>query len=92
MNHDSVADLIDSSTHSWKPNLVQALYPHPLSIDIIKLPISRIGTAWDKLVWKHSSFRVFQFKKAYKLLLRDEVAGLILGIICGIWYGRFRFP
>ena len=66
-----MADLIDSSTHAWKPNLVKAIYPSPISNEILSLPISTIGADADRQVWKHSSSGDYQVKKAYNLLSRN---------------------
>ena len=33
LSNGSVADLIDSTTHTWKPGLVRSLYPYPASSD-----------------------------------------------------------
>ena len=69
-----MADLIDSSTHAWKPNLVKAIYPSPISNEILSLPISTIGADADRLVWKHSSSGDYQVKKTYNLLSRSTDA------------------
>lgn len=50
-----VADLIDSVSHAWKPNLVRALYPGPISQEVLRLPISKTGSISNRLVWRHSS-------------------------------------
>ena len=63
-----MADLIDHTNHSWNSGLVKTLYPHPLSEEILNLPISKTGTGIDKLVWKHSASGDYQVKKAYNLL------------------------
>ena len=65
LSTDTVADLIDHTNHSWNPGLVKTLYPHPISEEILNLPISKIGIGIDKLVWKHSSSGDYQVKKAY---------------------------
>ena len=69
-----MADLIDSSTHASKPNLVKAIYPSPISNEILSLPISTIGADADRQVWKHSSSGDYQVKKAYNLLSRNTDA------------------
>ena len=72
LHRGSVAELIDNNTHTWKPNLIQALYPPPFRNEILQIPLSRTGSASDNLVWKHSISGEFQVKKAYELLLKDE--------------------
>lgn len=68
----SMADLIDSNLRSWKPNLVRSLYPFHLSSEILRLPISKIGIASDRLLWKHSYSGDFQVKNTYNLLHSDN--------------------
>lgn len=55
-----MGDLIDSINHAWKPNLVRALYPSPISFEILSSPISKTGANSDRLVWRHSSSRDYQ--------------------------------
>ena len=66
-----MADLNDHTNHSWNPGYVKSLYPHPSSKEILNLPISKTGTRFDQLVWKHSSSGVYQVKKAYNLLSKE---------------------
>ena len=56
----TVVDLIDHINHSWNLGLVKTLYPHPICEEIFNLPISKIGTGIDNLVWKHSSSGDYQ--------------------------------
>lgn len=50
LSPSNVADLIDHTSHSWKPGLIKTLYPHPISEEILNLPISKTGTWIDKLI------------------------------------------
>lgn len=68
LSSGTVPGLIDNSTHSWKPSLIKALYPHPLGTEILRLPISKTGKSSDNLDWKHSFSGDYQVKKAYKLI------------------------
>lgn len=67
----TVADLINQNSRSWKPDLVQALYPYPSCNEILSYPISRTGTISNKILWKHSTLGDFKFHKAYSLLQKD---------------------
>ena len=40
LSEGTVADLIGSASYAWKPNLVRALYPRPISQEVLRLPIS----------------------------------------------------
>ena len=66
------ADLIDNVSHAWKPNLVRALYLGLISQEVLRLPVSKTGSISDILVWRHSSSRDYQVKKAYELIARDS--------------------
>lgn len=55
----TVADLINHSTGTWKPDLVRAMYPYPISEEIMSNPILKTGTVFDKLFWKFSNSGVF---------------------------------
>ena len=44
LSEGTMAGLIDSVSHAWKPNLVRALYPSPISQEVLRLPISNTGT------------------------------------------------
>ena len=68
----TMADLIDQSTNTWKPNLVLALYPYPQWFEILKIPLSKTGSISDKLLWKYSSTGDFKVKIAYELLVEDS--------------------
>lgn len=63
-----MADLIDNANHAWRQKHVRAFYPNPMSFEILSLPISKIGTDVDKLVWRHSSLGDYQVKKAYNII------------------------
>lgn len=73
LSNGSVADLIDSTTHTWKPGLVRLLYPYPTSSEILRLPISKTGSGLDQLAWKYSSSGEYQVKHAYNLISKDNV-------------------
>ena len=51
----TVGDLIDQSSKSWKANLVQTLYPFPLSKEILQIPLPKTHVVQDKLLWKFSN-------------------------------------
>ena len=68
-----MADLIDSTTHTWKPGLVRSLYPYPTCSEILSLPISKTGTGLDQLVWKYSHSGDYQVKSAYNLISKENV-------------------
>ena len=68
-----MANLIDSTNHSWKPRLVRSLYPYPTDTEVLNLPISRTSTGSDKLIWKYSSSRDYQVKKDYNLISKEDI-------------------
>ncbi|KAL0004467.1 hypothetical protein SO802_012028 [Lithocarpus litseifolius] len=72
LSEGTVADLIDSVSHAWKPKLVRALYPGPISQEVLRLPISKTGSVSDRLDWRHSSSGDYRVKKAYELIARDS--------------------
>ena len=67
----TVADLINHSNGTWKPDLVRAIYPYPISEEIMSNPISKTGTVADKLLWKYSNSGVFKVRDTYKLIQED---------------------
>ena len=67
----TVADLINHSSGTWKPDLVRAMYPYPISEEIMSNPISKTGTVSDKLFWKFSNSGVFKVRNANNLLQED---------------------
>lgn len=68
----TVVDLIDPCTHSWKPDLIRAMYPYPEWFEILKTPLSKTSSIEDKLLWKYSSSGAFKVKAAYEILLEDS--------------------
>ena len=72
LNFGTVSNLINHSAHTWKPDLIRSLYPHTISVEILKTPISKVGVGQDKLLWKHSKSGKYQVEKAYNLLLADH--------------------
>ena len=73
LSNGSTADLIDSSTHTWKPGLVRLLYPSPTSSEILRLPISKTGSRLGQLAWKYSFSSEYQVKQAYNLISKDNL-------------------
>ena len=72
LSEGTVADHIDSVFHAWKPNLVRALYPGPISQEVLRLPTSKTKSVSDRLVWRHSSLEDYQVKKAYEVIAKDS--------------------
>lgn len=94
LSNGSVADLIDSTTHTWKPGLVRLLYPYPTSSEILRLPISKTGSGLDQSDY-------FKDYCIHTLLLRVNTKWSMPTIwfprtmcstpwINGIWYGKSK--
>lgn len=49
-----VADLINSSSHSWKFDTVRSLYQQPTCNEILHIPLPNTEGGRDKVLWKHS--------------------------------------
>ena len=43
----------------------------PLYKEILQIPLPRISSAGDKLLWKYSNSGEFEVKTAYRILLED---------------------
>ena len=71
MTTGTVADLIDQQSHKWKIDLIRDIYPFPICKEILQIPLPRIYSVDDKLLWKHSNSGEFEVKKAYNILLED---------------------
>ena len=71
ITNESVADLINQETHTWKVELVRAYFPFLIYEEILQLPLPKTNTRGDKLLWKHSKSGDFKVKTAYRLLIKD---------------------
>lgn len=67
----TVVDLIDCTSHTWKPGLVRAVHPPQVSSEILRILISKMGASPDILVWKHSISGNYNVKCTSNLLHRD---------------------
>ena len=71
MTTGTVADLIDQQSHKWKIDLIRDIYPFPICNEILKIPLPRICSVDDKLLWKRLNSGEFEVKQAYNILLED---------------------
>lgn len=71
---ETVADLINQDTCTWKYDMASGLYPYPLCNEVLSCPISKTGSVTDELLWKYSSSGEFQVHKAYYVLQDDYQA------------------
>ena len=71
MTSSTVADLINQQSHKWRADLVRDVYPLPLCKEILQIPLPRISSTGDKLLWKHSNSGEFEVKTTYRILLKD---------------------
>ena len=69
-----VADLINSSSHSWKFDTVRSLYQQPTCNQILHIPLTNTEGGRDKVLWKHSISGEFPVNKAYELPHKNFMA------------------
>lgn len=69
---NTMANLIDQTYCSRKPDLIQSLYPFLICSKILSTPIYKTDSVSDKLMWKFSNSGDYKANKAYKILLNDS--------------------
>lgn len=74
-----VADLINSSSHSWKFDTVRSLYQQPTCNEILHIPLPNTEGGRDKVLWKHSISGEFPVNKAYELPHKNFMADNLTG-------------
>ena len=71
LHTDTVGDLIDHNSNSWKADLVRTLYHFPLSKQILQIPLTKTHEVQDKLLWKFSieGNGNYKVKNAYEVIM-----------------------
>ena len=67
----TVSELIDTTSNTWKLEVVRKLYQYPLGEVILKIPLPKTGEGQDKILWSCSNSGDYQVKKAYEHLHQE---------------------
>ena len=70
---DTIGDLINHNSRSWKVDLIRRLCHHPKAVNILQMHISKINYSKDRLMWKYSRDGNYSTKRAYELLTEDSL-------------------
>ena len=46
-----MSELIDTTSNTWKLEVVRKLYQYPLGEEILKIPLPKTGEGQDKILW-----------------------------------------